>query len=399
METEESISSSISVEIDFSGIQDLFLVSTPLQVINAFEALEYFDCEPDRSLIVLLDNHTPMNSRHLKQIVAHQGWRNVVHLPSMRQQYLARLRLARRSALKRNSLRIFEYLLQRTMGIPIEQALVGRHCFSELKQLCKSLPKLRICFVGYFGSPYMRHASNSVETERVEILEEGVNQLHLYDDVHAKTSKFSRIFYLNPYANQMRRMFFGLKLRAVMPLHFFTAYDLQTTDKIIVSRNMYPRFRRALQSTRSTEDVYFLGEWLTAWNCFSDDEYVKYLRKAREDYSGRRFIFLPHRRTPKSTQDAILKIPGIEVQDLGGPVEVALSSMDPRPGVVTGFFSSALFNVSMMFGDAIEVSAYRIPTSHMKKNLREFIDDFYDYSDRYFGSRVRVIDRLLADVH
>jgi hypothetical protein len=383
--------------INLSEIRELFLVSTPLQVINAYEALEYFDCKPEESLVVLLDNHTPMNSRHLKQIIAHQKWKNVHHLPYERRRSLARLRLARRSVVKNVFLQIFEYSLRRTMGIPVEQLIIGRHCFRELKHLCKRLPSLRHCFVGYFGSPFMRHASNSVESDDIVILEEGVNQLHLYDDIHAQKKKFSRIFYLNPAANFFRRIFFGMRLSPCMPLHFYTAYDLPSSNRITVSRNSYMRFRGALQSSSRTDDVFFLGEWLTAWNCFTDDQYVDYLTKAREDYSGRRFVFLPHRRTPKATQEAISNIPGIEIRDLGGPVEVAIANMDPRPGVITGFFSSALFNVSMMFGDEIEVTTYRIPTGHMRENLREFIDDFYEYSKRYFSGQVKVVNRLLED--
>lgn len=386
----EPIDLASTTGIRAEDVQCVFLLGTPLQFLNAFEALYHFGCDPSRTLVVMLDNHTASNSFHMRRLAEEQAWPHLWVLPTGRRGLLVRLRWKRRSLWRSQAIRAQEVALQKLLGIPLEQLILGRQCQRQMKQLARSLPQLEYLFIGYFGSPIMRHFANSTEAENIYILEEGVNQLHLYDDLHADKPKFGRQYYFGVFGNFMRRILFNVNLRAPDPLRFYTAYNLEDTEKVRVEKNTYAKFRERIQEASHSEEVFFLGEWLTAWNCCTDEEYAAVMEKVREYYSGRRIIYVPHRRTPHSTRERLSTVPGIEVRSLGGPVELELAASNRRPHTVAAFFSSAIFNISMLFGDEIKLDTFKVPVFYPTPEIEHFIEDFYSYADRYFRESVRV---------
>jgi hypothetical protein len=372
------------------NVQVVFLLSTPLQFLNAYEAQYDFGCDPSRTLVVMTDNHTASNSYHMRKLSASQGWQHLLILPTERRRLLARLRLARRSGFISWFLTCPAAVLRKLLGIPLEQLVVGRSCQNQMKELARSLEHLEYLFIGYFGSPIMRHFVNSVRASSTYVLEEGVNQLHLYDDIHAEKPKFARQYYFSPFWNFMKRIFFGVKLRAPKPLQFYTAYDLQETDKVKIRRNTYTKFRESIRVATQSEEVYFLGEWLTAWDCCTDEDYVDFMKQVKGCYPGRQIIYVPHRRTPRRTEECVSQIPDIEVRHLGGPVELVLGAMAERPKTVAAFFSSAIFNLAMLFGDEMELKTFKAPIAYPTHEIEHFIEGFYLYTNRYFSDAVRV---------
>ena len=376
------------------SLRNWFLVGTPLQLLNAYEALHHFGCDPNESVVIVLDNHTELNSQHLHSLANQQAWPHMLILPERRQERLRRLLLARSSAWKRGMLRLGEQLLWRSLGIPLEQLVLGVCCFRQLDRLCRRHPGLDNLFVGYYGSPIMRHVANTVKATRVVLLEEGANQLHLYADLHSSRPRFARQYYLDPVANRIKKLLLGVNLKPIEAVHFFTAYDLPATEKVRVTRHRYERFKQLIRpesaSSSSNDEVFFLGEWLTAWDCCSDGQYEEFLRQARHELGNRRMVFIPHRRTPQSTEQRIRKIPGFELRRLDGPVELALASMDPRPDTIAAFFSSALFNLSMLFGSAMNLHAFQLPLNYPTPAIEHYIEDFYGFARRYFPLAVHV---------
>ena len=305
------------------SLRNWFLAGTPLQLINAYEALYHFGCDPNESLVILLDNHTELNSQHLRRLAVEQTWPHIVDLPEGRQQRLQRLQSARTSAWKADVVGLGERLLRRIVGIPLEQLMLGVPGFRQLDRWCRRHPGLDNLFIGYYGSPIMRHVANTVKAASVVLLEEGANQLHLYADLHSATPRFARQYYLDPVANRIKKLLLGVNLTPIEPVHFFTAYDLPTTERVRVTRNRYEQFRQLIRPasapSSSNDEVFFLGEWLTAWDCCSDGQYEEFLKEVRRKLGNRRMVFIPHRRTPQSTEQRIREIPGFELRRLMVP--------------------------------------------------------------------------------
>jgi hypothetical protein len=373
-------------------VRHIFIVSTPLQVLNAREALDYYALDSDECLMVLIDNHTPANSRQVRAVIKTQGWKNVEIYPEARRKILARLRIANRSLLMRTLIRLADKLTQRVIHTPIDTCLLGRRSARDVKQLAKRCAHFDIYFMGYYGSPIMRHFENCFRSERVIILEEGSNQINLYESVNGVAGEGKPMeYFLNPWANALRRLLFRVKLTPRFPLTFFTAYDLPATDRVVVDKNSYSVFRSEIIASEQIPEVYFLGEWLTQWKCLTDGEYVAYLGEVQKHYPDQRLVFVPHRRTPLHTQALIQERLGIEVRDLGGPVELVLAGMNQRPRTVAAFFSSGLCNVAMLYSGTIDVTAFRIPAVFPQAHLDRFIRDFYKVCSSYFGDQISLI--------
>lgn len=372
------------------SMRNWFLIGTPLQLINAYEAQHHFGCDPNQSLLILLDNHSEMNSQHLRRLAMQQAWPHVLALPEGRQERLERLRSSRRSAFKRAALRLGERLLWRSLGVSLEQLVLGVPGFRQLDRWCRRHPGLDNLFVGYYGSPIMRHAANTVNATRICVLEEGANQLRLYSDLHSPKPRFARHYYLDPVANRVKKLLFGVNLSPIAPVHFFTAYELAATDKVRVTRNRYTQFRQLIRPASYKQEVFFLGEWLTERHCCSDRQYAEFLEEVRRRLGNRRMVFIPHRRTPESTQQRIREMAGFELRKLDGPVELALASMDPRPDTIAAFFSSALFNLAMLFGTAMEIRAFQLPLHYPTPMIEDYIEEFYGFARQHFPGAVRI---------
>jgi hypothetical protein len=86
--------------------------------------------------------------------------------------------------------------------------------------------------------------------------------------------------------------------------------------------------------------------------------------------------------------DAVRKM-GLQVRTFNLPIEVQILQ-GGIPSELASFFCSALDNCFLIFGDNLNIKAFRIQQKHLNPGC-EFVQDIYDHFSRNVGPNFNIV--------
>jgi hypothetical protein len=187
----------------------------------------------------------------------------------------------------------------------------------------------------------------------------------------------------------MREAFVDWDLTRIRSLTFFTSYDLTLTAEDSAVRNRYAFWRRRLRSVAREDVVYFLGQPLVEDGYLTLNAYLSALAKVNAHYRGERFLYLTHRREADAKLAAVRAM-GISVESFDLPIELQMLNVS-TPRELSSFFSSALDNCRIIWGESLNVTAFRLSESQFNPGC-DFVGHIYDYLCARAGASFRVVD-------
>ncbi|MCT7502092.1 alpha-2,8-polysialyltransferase family protein [Aliarcobacter cryaerophilus] len=314
--------------------KNLFIVGSPLQVINALEAIEHF------------------------------GLKNIVFVVIY-------------NGLSNNILQTENYLKKVNCEEIIKIQPASKSKFFRYVKLIRYLKKYRYAniFTGEFGSVFRVILSN-LKKDKVFLIDDGVVTIRDYINF-VKPNKLNTYSY-----RELRFLLVGLKIFLKGTINFFTYFKLEPIEGIDIVKNNLTFLKKDFISNNIdySDTVFFLGQPL---DMFKDsDEFIYALKEVSYKFFNKKIIYFPHRAEREYQLELVRKtIPSIEIQIINQPIEYYFINNGICPKFVISYVSTALFTTKLLFNDC-EVKYIKIKNLNLNIVSEDYLQEIYKYFDK-----------------
>lgn len=324
---------------------NLFVVDTPLQLLNAIEGREAFDAH-ECTLVILLWPH--WRKRYFEDILRERPFPNIKYFP------MPALDRVRRSSgpLQKWSSRVREVLAT------FKQFIFKRR-FERLLQTSSPIHRL---FIGNYRNDYMKHVTNVVAHQELVFLDDGTDALQVAELRLASNScaREPDRGVIGGLREHLRNRYIEWDTTPADRATFFTSYSFPVSATDSVVQNDYGDLKKRLTAIERTGEILFLGQPLVADGYISSRTFSVLLGEIREYFAGRSLVYVPHPREEESDFSAEAVAQGYRIQRFEAPIEVALCSSARLPATICSFFCSALETCACLFQPDLEILAFEI---------------------------------------
>jgi len=351
-------------------MKNVFLVNTPLQLLNAIEAKYHFKLDAEDCLLIVMGDR-----KSQPQLLSLAG--------SVDKEFGCVTVLNNVSLFPGDPFTVSESLLRRMTN---DTKILKKSIFNirRLNKIAKYLGEVDYIFIGYVRLIYTRHFVNTMIHKKVFLLDDGTATLAL-----AKERKQG--FFIGPEKNLKSKLkFYGKRLISRVKdeyqesYSFFTMYDIDPGDKDQVIKNEFTHMRANIDLLPDSDDVYFLGSPLSEAGFISQDEYLAYIKRVKAYFENRRILYVAHRRESKNKLDKLSKVHGLKVIMFEYPIEYQLAHIGSRPEILASFISSALDSCKTIFGDKLKIISFKLDLNEDHKQLLQVYDNYATYIDDNF---------------
>ncbi|MBT7558595.1 hypothetical protein HN615_16980 [Candidatus Woesearchaeota archaeon] len=281
---------------------NLFIVYSPLQIINAIEAIHHFKCKNN----ILVINYKPRqdkNNSQMDDLVEYHKWDEVIKVGS---------------GSRRSKFLIYVKLIRRLKKVQYDYVFVA----------------------GFTSAIYTILAN--LKKNKLFIIDDGVGTIAAYNYTFAPNKPMKLRL------KHIRFWLFGIRTKFNDRVDLFTYFNLKSLPHVSVERNNLSWFRKEYTSDATKDNVvYFLG--LPHENDENHEAYAKILNKFIQKQSLK-VVYVPHRyeKIRKSMQLVFDQF-DVEVRQLGMPVEMYFLTNKIIPNTVSGVGSSAFFTLAFLY--------------------------------------------------
>ncbi len=290
---------------------NLFIVRSPLQIMNAYEAHQHFDTT--KNILVIIHNSGSKNIEQIKKMVdifnLNNIWDKIIEIEDNKKS------------------KFFKYV-----------------------KLIKRLQQNRYetIFIGDFGTIYRSLLAN-LEYKQSYLIDDGTStiiaQKEINDYFHKRKLKLK--------LKELRFLFLGLRVKIRKSIDFFTIFDLKPiNDETIIQHNFTNVKKKFLSHKHKDKNIYLLGQNLTQANIVSKEKYIFYIKQIIAKYKDQKIIYIPHR----------TEILHKELQDLANnnfilknstmPIEIFFLKNQIYPRHIISFHSTALYTLNIIFNES-----------------------------------------------
>lgn len=319
-------------------MNNLFFITSPLQLINATEAKEYFRTK-NNILVVIFTEYSSKNRNQISNLINEAAWDKVIRFD---------LRNAHSKTTFFQQIKLVKMLSKH----PYEHVFCGN---------LSSIGKMIIA---------------NVSKKKVFLLDDGAVTInHYLSEIGQDQSK--------PYSfkKQIRNLrfnIFGLNTTLKDSINLFTSYHFKPRKNEQIVFNDLSYFKNTfLSHTIPDETVYLLGQPLADIQLISHVTYIDYIQKILRYYEHK-IIYIPHRAEIVSEDLKALQNDHFTIQDINQPIELEFISLKKYPKQICSFYSSALFTLNILYPES-KITAFEIEMDKMV-NPRPEIKNVYDYT-------------------
>lgn len=317
------------------NLNNLFILRSPLQIINAIEAIEYFQLK--NNVIVIINNRMQSNKEQMDLLLNLQRFNKIIHIDT------------------RLKSKYFEYV-------------------KLIKNLKKE--KYNYVFVGELGVSYKIIIANT-KKEKVFLLDDGTATIEYYN-------KFIKYNQYNKYNfKEIRFLFSGLNIRVKDKINLFTYFDLESLHGIDVIKNnlLYLKGNTLSNFKKDEDNIYFIGQTIEGFITFK--HYVYGINELIKMHN-KKIIYIPHRSESKVQQDKLLQATDnkmFEIINPNMPLELYFLKNSIYPFNIVSFISTALVTLTILFEEC-RADYIRIPITDENKDQIKKNNDVYDIFDK-----------------
>ncbi|WP_018871100.1 hypothetical protein [Thioalkalivibrio sp. ALgr3] len=197
---------------------------------------------------------------------------------------------------------------------------------------------------------------------------------------------------VNLAAASLYRLVYGGFMPKSRPDLMFTHYRALAEEAgFPVVDNQYRWLRSTFGAGQTDTDTtaHFLGAPLVERGEVSEGEYFAWLREAVDLAPELKWTYVPHPAESDRWLERLGRETGVSWKRMQAPYELSLLMEDSPPAVIASWFSSALENLEM-FGVCSELWAFRIPDGSLASDtLARSARDFYNRQGQAKG-KIRV---------
>jgi len=303
---------------------NLFIVFSPLQIINAIEAIHHFKCKNN----ILVINYKPCqdkNNTQMDDLAGYHKWDEVIKVGS---------------GGRRSKFLIYVSLIKRLKKVQYDHVFVA----------------------GFTSAIYTILAN--LKKNKLFLIDDGVGTISEYNHILAPNKPIKLRL------KHMRFWLFGIRTKFTDRIDLFTCFNLKPLPHISVERNNLSWFQKEYASDAIMgNSVYFLGTIHRDGEGY--EAYVKILDNFLREQSVK-VIYVPHRYEKiKKSLRLILDKYNVEVRQLGMPVEIYFLTKKIIPYLVAGTASSAFFTLKLLYPNTKYKAIYHLTKESEAYNLEE----------------------------
>ncbi len=322
-----------NLENDLNPLKNLFIVKTPLQVINSIEAIEYFNLKDN--IVIVIRNKNDKNSNQIDKVVDLYKWKEIITINT-----------------ENDKTSYFKYL-------------------SIIKELKKH--KYNYIFFARFGSIQRLIISNTIK-----------NNLYYFDDGMETITMYNKFLTTNKInkldSRQFARLRFalvGLKINIYDTINLFTYFDLKPFGNSKVALNKLEYFRsKYIEHSKIDENIYILGQPLFERGLLDENKYIEYIQNIINKYD-KPITYIPHKGEALNSKINLLVNNNFKIKNLELPIELYFLENNIQPAHIISFFTTAFFTLKLFYPKALFQAIY-IPEKFLLKKQSE-IQAHYDF--------------------
>lgn len=321
-----------------------FLVDSPLQLLNAIEAQNHFNISKKDSVVVVLEGVSEKNFQQIQSLIVRSDWSSVYFI-------------------SKNKWKIFRY-----------------KSLYLLNKIINGDNNIEKVFIGDYRSNLMRHFVNVSNCNGCYLLDDGSASIFVHEKIEIGQGIKTNL----GIGRKIAHWIINLQDEDIFNIKYFTIYGRDSgEDNDRVIRNKYRHIKSMVTKLKRENSVYFLGNCLPELNIIGMSEYLSALDKVKNIYSGEKIYYVPHRREDYQKVKQIEKNLGFSILDFNLPIEWALIKENKLPYKVASFYSSALDNCHEIFGKSIDIEAFKVDRSLIKKDYRAKFDLIFEGYKNY----------------
>lgn len=166
---------------------------------------------------------------------------------------------------------------------------------------------------------------------------------------------------------------------------YYSVYSILNNNKLFLFEKNDYSFMQGIK-IESNLEAYIIGQPLYEANIFSNkNDYISLVKNLSNDIStyhpNHKIIYIPHIRESTETTKLIEGL-NIAVLKLNYPIELEFFMNRTCPKLIFGFYSSALYNLSIIYSDYLEIYYKKLPEKKINKLYLEEICQVYKGFER-----------------
>jgi len=283
-------------------LKNLFIIGTPLQLLNAIEAVKQFKLE--NNILVVVHRSLHANKVQINNLKRLYQWEEIIEIEYNKNSSILKY------------VDLVKYL----------KNYIYNYIFISKLEV---VPKIVI---------------PNVIKEKVFILDDGVMTISLYEN-NIKKNKINKYNF-----KELRFLFFGLKIKIRDTINLFTYFDLKPTSKIEVAKNKLTFLKETYLegALKDNDNIYFLGH--PSGRHISDDNYISSLLNLIK-FFNKNVVYIPHRGESEKMKKRVSSIanPLLCVKDINMPVELYFLENKIYPSNIIAYYSTALITLNIIY--------------------------------------------------
>lgn len=344
----------------------IFAVVSPLQYINALEAVHAFGLAPEQCYLALGESRKmPTSATQVRTLLDETLWRSIVAVTGS------------------------PAPLGRTQTHSEMLAIVGAKKYANaanqlIKRARQDCGEIGYLFLGDYRPRNFRHFIASIPEAELWLLDDGSAT---HQVVRFRKDPESPNVYARQFASWNKRVrleaaMTGLKFAEAEELGFFTCYEIEAPPQDQVRKHSYERFREQYAScVEPAPEVWFLGANHSENGFTNPTRYMGLLRRVRSYYGSQKVVYLPHRGESPEKLESVSAL-GFEIRHHNLPIEIVVGIGGRFPRVIAGIASSAIDTLSVMLGDRLRVDVFRVAKGYCPGARWNHLRDVIEYHER-----------------
>jgi len=315
--------------------KNLFMVSTPWQLVNASEAISAFNAKGNVLIVRATSNQ--INIRQMQALLQPDDWSSIVYLSNNKSNFLQ-----------------YAKVIKDCKKTHYDKIFIGWDWFSQI-------------------------LFSNVVFNDAYIIDDGLLTITHYNELRLGVKKYQEFF-----KKKLRFILFGFKVFTFKRIGFFTSFLLPNLDNIKIKRHNFQSIRKkySAKNFQKNKDVFIVGQALTEKEVMSQKLYNQYIAGICRYFQGCNVLYIPHR-DEKNIFRFVDSFDGMELKIIDQPLEIFLLESKVTPKAIVGLFSSLLVNVRQLLNSSKNIYYIHIPDSYINtgpykqilQNNRSYIID------------------------
>ncbi len=325
---------------------NLFVITSPLQYINAIEALSFFSIKSTEAILVIKLSHDINSNQQLQELINKKDWYKII--------------------INKKEKGFWNFIKDLAL----------------LKNLNTNYISFKRVFIGDFLQWNSRMFIINIKAKEYLLLDDGLSTIHIYENCLKKIEDFRDNRKDVKIKSLIAKILYKLKtnISDKKNINLFTSFKLLAYPNIKIYENNYFVLKSRQNSTlkKMNFSTIIIGSPFVDKNMLSQDTYLNYLSQIQKSYQNTKIKYIPHRAESKNLLNQIKQLDNIDLYTINNSVELEFLDINLTGVTVAGFYSTALVNLNKMY-NLNKIDSFIIDFSHLDETIQNRISEAYHY--------------------